>query len=519
MRALAAVLVVAACPALFAQSSLPLPGCEARPEVRQAIDDKLSNKVLENMKFTDQLALKRQVLEDLIARYPRELEPYRQLIQYTRWNDPDGYAALSERYVKQAEKHPDDPLALYLAALVLNHKDTPRSIQLLEQARSKAPGFAWPDSSLAAIHATGKLADKKKAATEIAAFFAACPSSTDSAAQWNLSRAGSPELQARVAAALRARLAKETNPKRLQDYATLWGLEFRSHPTTEHDAIRRQVAADLKRLETMNPKPDAEWLAFLKDGYKQSGASAETITAMEERVIQAFPHSEEAFSIVAERWKKAHKEPEDQSNASAWKKYDAEHYAAVKSSIARFTEYRFLQHINWFYLVSDDPDISEKEGLPALDDYLTESTVFQHPGPWDYLNAADFLVDHKWQPERAIELARQGEKAAAEQREINRDDNLTAEQAKDRKEQDIYVDQELAGITLRAAKLAGKPAEAQSLKASVETPPPDDVKVVSSYWQNRGRLAALEGRKADALAFYQQALFTREQTPGRITAG
>ena len=513
MRTLAAVLFVAAGPAIFAQSPLAIPGCEARPEVRQVIDDKLSDKVLENMKFTEQMAVRRQVLEDLIAKYPRELEPYRLLVRFTRWNDPEGYAALSERYVTEAGQHPDDPLALYLAALVLTGKDTPRSVQLWEQAKSKAPDFAWPDLSLTSVHATGKLADKKKAATEIAAFFTACPSSTDSAAQWNLSRAGTPELQARAAAALRARLAQETNPKRLKDYATLWGLEFRSHPTPEHDALRKQVAEDLKRLESMNPKPDAEWLAFLKDGYKQSGASAETVTAMEERVIQTFPHSEEAFSIVADRWKKAHKEPEDQKDAAAWKKYDAEHYAAVKSSIARFTEYRFLQHINWFYLISDDPDISEKEGLAALDDYLTESTVYQHPGPWDYLNAAGFLADHKWQPERAIELARQGEKAAAVQREINRDDNLTADDAKNRKEQEIYIKHELAGIVLRAAKLAGKPQEAERIKASIETAPPDDVKVVSSYWQNRARLAALEGRKADALAFYQQALFTRQRTP------
>src|ERR1019366_6237598 len=141
MRIPAAVLLAALCPALFAQSPLALPGCEARPEVRQVIDGKLANKALENMKFTDRLALKHQVLDDLIAKYPRELEPYRQLIQATRFDDPEAYAALSERYVKQAEQHPDDPLAQYLAALVLTGKDTPRSVQLLEQARSKAPGF------------------------------------------------------------------------------------------------------------------------------------------------------------------------------------------------------------------------------------------------------------------------------------------------------------------------------------------------------------------------------------------
>jgi thiol-disulfide isomerase/thioredoxin len=513
MRILAAVLLAAGCPALFAQASLALPGCEVRPEVRQVIDDKLSNKVVENMKFTEQLTLKRQVLGELIAKYPRALEPHRQLIQTTRWGDPEGYPALAERYVKQAEQHPDDPLALYLAALVLDGKDTPRSIQLLDQAKSKAPDFAWPDMSLAGIHAGGKLADKKKAAVEIAAFFAACPSSTDSRAQRTLNRIGSTELQARVATALRARLAKETDPKRLEEYATLWGLEFRSRPVQEHDALRKQVAADLKRLESFNPKPGAEWLVLLKDGYKQSGASAETITAMEDRVTQAFPHSEEAYGVAYERWKKADKEPEDQKDAAAWRKYDVEHYAVVKSWIAQFSDDRSLQRVDWFYTISNDPDISESDGLRALDDYVAEITDYEPPSAWNYFNAASFLMDHKWQPERALELVRLAEKWAAVDRRINSNDNLTSDDVKQRQEQETYLDQYLAGLTLRAAKLAGKPEVAERLKTSIEVPPPPDVKAASGYWLNRARLAAVENRKADALAYYQQALFTRQRTP------
>jgi thiol-disulfide isomerase/thioredoxin len=514
MRTLAAILLAAASPALFAQSPAVVPGCETLPEVRQILEDKLGSRVTENMKGADQTPLERKVLGDLIAKYPHELEPHRRLIQDIRWMDPEAYPALVESYVKQAEQHPDDPLALYLAAVVLTGRDTPRAIQLLEQAKSKAPDFAWPDAALASIHAGGKLADKAKAATEIAAFFAKCPSSTDGGVQWTLSRAGGTELQARVAAALRARLAKETDPKRLESYATLWGLEFRTRPVTEHDALRKQVAEDLKHLETVNSKPDAEWLAFLKDGYKQSGATAETVTAMEERVVQAFPHSEEAFNIVAERWKKAHKEPEDQKDAAAWKKYDAEHYAAVKQWRAQFTAYRYVQHDLWFYTIANDPDISEKEGLRAFEDHLAEMTEeYEQPSSWGYLSAASFLVEHKWQSERAIELVHQAQKWAAISRKINTSDNDGVEEAKMRKEQEIYQGQEIAGVILRAAQLAGKPEEAESLKAAVEGLPPDDVKFASDYWQNRARLAAIEGRKADALTFYQQALFTRQRTP------
>jgi thiol-disulfide isomerase/thioredoxin len=513
MRIFAAALLAAVCPALFAQSPLALPGCETRPEVRQVIEEKLAYKALENMKFTERLALERRLLEDLIAKYPRELEPHRQLLNVTHYNDPEAYAAFTARYVKQAEQQPGDPLALYMAALFLTGKDTPRALQLLEQAKSKAPDFAWPEMSLARIHAGGKLADKKKSGEEIAAFFAICPSSTDPAAQRVLNRAGGTELQARVAAALRARLAKETEPKRLQEYATLWGLEFRSRPTQEHDALRKQVSDDLKRLESMNPKPDAEWLVFLKDGYKQSGASAETVTAKEDRIVQAFPHSQEAHRLVEQRWEKAHKEPEDQKDAAAWAKYNSAYEAALKGWIAQFTEDRFLQHMDWYYTISDDHDISEKEGLQALDDYLTEATVYQRPGVWTYLNAAGFLLEHKWQPERALELALQGEKSAAADRDFNRDDNLTADDAKEQKEQEIYQEHQLAGTILRAAKLAGKPEEGERIKASVEGPPPNDGKIVSGYWLNRARLAVLEGRKTDALTFYQQALYTRRRNP------
>ena len=512
MRTLAAILL-AGIPALFAQSPLTLPGCESRPEVRRVIDEKLSDKALENLKLTDQRKLSYQVLDDLIARYPRELAPYRKLIETTRWSDAERYPALEERFVKQAEQHPDDPLALHLAALMLSGKDTLRSIELLEKARSIAPDFAWANLELAQIHASGKLADKKKAAAEAAAFFAICPSSTDSLAQWILSRAGGVELQARVAAALRARLATETEPKRLEAYSTLWGLEFRTHPPQEHEGLRKQVAADLKRLETLNPKPDAEWYAFLKDGYKQSGASAETVTAKEDRITHAFPHSEQASGIAGDRWKKLHKEPEDQKDTAAWAAYDAEHKAALKGWMAQFTDSRFLEHVNLFYVISNDPKLTEKEGIPVFDDYLTESTVYQQPQSWTYLNAADFLADHKWQPERTLELVREGKKLLAIDRKLSGEDNLSADDAKDHARQWVYLEQGFAGAALRAAMLLGKPAEAESLKAAVDGPPPADVKVEWRYWLNRGRLAALEGRKADALTFYQKAIFTRPEAP------
>jgi len=54
----------------------PLPGCEPRAEVQQTIEQKLSEPTLQRMKFGDRVRFRREVLEDLIAKYPRELEPH-----------------------------------------------------------------------------------------------------------------------------------------------------------------------------------------------------------------------------------------------------------------------------------------------------------------------------------------------------------------------------------------------------------------------------------------------------------
>src|SRR5579862_3666486 len=62
-----------------AQSDLSLPGCEPATEVRRIMDEQLDPTVLNRMKFDERYAFEQQVLQDLIARYPRELAPYERL--------------------------------------------------------------------------------------------------------------------------------------------------------------------------------------------------------------------------------------------------------------------------------------------------------------------------------------------------------------------------------------------------------------------------------------------------------
>ncbi|MCA1600187.1 MAG: hypothetical protein LC776_00605, partial [Acidobacteria bacterium] len=305
----------------FAQTTLPMPGCEPPEHVRQEMQQRLDWKVLRKMKGAERLAYQREVLEQIIAKYPREGEPVRRLIDTVRWEDPERFPALQDRFRKQAAQHPGDALAQYLAGFALLRSNTPETIRLLEKATTIAPSYPWPYRVLADIYSQGRLADNKAMMENIRAFFALCPDSVNGIAHSILAKTGDKALQAKVTSAIRARLEKVTFPPRLVECRDLWGLEFRLRQPQEYEAVRKQVAQDLKRLEALNPKPDAEWQAFLIHGYRLSGALPETMTAMEDRLVREYPHSDEAFGIVRERWGKTHKEPEDQKDASAWTKY------------------------------------------------------------------------------------------------------------------------------------------------------------------------------------------------------
>jgi thiol-disulfide isomerase/thioredoxin len=461
------------------------------------------------MKYADRAAYQQRVLSNLIARYPRELEPYQRLIDFVHY-ETDDYPALQARYRDAARQHPDDPMALYLAGVVLLGTDTPESIRLAEAARTKAPDFAWPNLQLANTYASGKRADKKKSAEYLAAFFSACPGSTERRAHWLLAQVGGQALQTRVAADLRKRLAPATDPDELKQYVTLWGLEFRTRPPGEHAALRKQVAEDLKRVELLNAQPDSEWLAFLKQGYKQSGASEAALASLDERILREFPASDAAYDVAYERWHKAHKEPEDMKDVKAWTAWKVANKAALQASIRQFTEVTYLARSSWFYTISGDDTIPQEEGIAAAEAYLKTSIAYERPSSDPYTSVAEYLLDRQWEPERALQLLHQAEPLLAKERERDAsNDNRAADKEEEAEKNAVYYRQNFEALMLRAARQTGKQGEVAPLRTSIESAPPKAKSRESDYWLNRARLAVLENRKTDALAYYQAALQVR----------
>jgi thiol-disulfide isomerase/thioredoxin len=523
-RIFLSVWVLLAAP-LVAQTSNTLPGCVAPPEIRKTLHDKLETPAFDKLSFLEQEALRRTVLADLAERYPREIVPKRRLISIARREEealhPGSWEVFQADYRHQAKEHPDDPFVLDLAAYALNGTDTPESIRLLEAAKTQAPQFVWADLDLAQIYSSGKFADKAKFSKHLTAYWTSCPASTDGYAQWMLVK--DMELQAKVAVALRPLLEKATDSDELKDCTFLWSLEFSTHPPQEHDAVRRQVAADLKRLEAVEPHPDASWISFLIGGYKQSGASEETIHAMENRLMQQYPHSEQAEKIAQKRWSDAHKEPTDQKDTAAWAAYRKAHREVTEAWITEFPDDTSLARFAMISEEWNDDSLPEKDGVAIADAFLATGERQDQPGwRWSKYQAAEFLLTHKWQPARVLGLLEQVQvMQAKEEAQAAKADNLSADEVKDAEKRNREMNRSTRSQLLQAAMLVKRPDVVLPLKASIEDNPPEDKKDLSSYWLDRARFAVLENRREDALTYYQEALQTRAKAPswqeGKLT--
>lgn len=497
----------------LAQQGRPLPGCEAPAPLRRELDAKLDFKLFEGMKASERIARQFEITDQFNAKYPREAEASRRLIDLT-WNAPGLIPVVQDRFEKQARSNTDDPLAHALAGYSLTLADPQRGVQELDLAKKQASAFPLPYLLLAEIYSLGKSADPKAMADNITTYFNLCPASTDSEAHRLLAKTQDTALQARVAKGLRARLEKETDSSGLKAYETLWSLEFRTHPPQEHPALRRQVTADLKRIESLNRRPDAAFQTFLASAYKQSDAPPEKSRAWEDRLLREYPKSSEALFIVQSRWDKAHNMPEDQKDAAAWAQWEQEYRNALKMWIRDFPDDYDLEHRNWVYAIQLDTGLSEKEVLQVFEADLELAEHSWSPSPSGYLLAARFLLRHKVQPRRALDALRQAESQLAKQHsEAEWNKNRSPQQEKEQQGEEEWWRTRFASQTLEAARQLQDPMLAQPVRVGVEGPPPQSEDLLPDYWINRGRLAVVENRRADALAYYQLAYKARKDPP------
>ena len=382
--------------------------------MRAALDTTLSQEELVQLTGAQRIARRREALDTLIAKYPQEYLLYREQLNAagdSSLKDPEASsAALRDRWVGDAKSHPDDPMALMLGGKALANKDGVEAIRLLEAAQAKAPEFPWPSFELTNLYLGGEYADEAKLKVNLERFYTLCPSWVEATNFGNQTEEFKLHkdlpLEVKTAVAMRSELEKQTDPRLLEDYQILWQREFLTRPLDQHDAERAQVRHDLGRLQTIVPHGDAQWGRFLISGYQLAGASNEELAQMQSQSAKDFPRQAPAERLERERWDKEHPRPDGQKDAAAWKAYYAAEIEHIKALLQNFPDDPYLQRSEFFITVQDDPYVSEMDGLAALDRYLKVMEVYG--GYWFLSTGPEelpkFLLEHGWQPERALEL-------------------------------------------------------------------------------------------------------------------
>jgi len=506
----ASALLFLACAGLPCLAATGL-SCESTPAVEAA--GRNLNRELEGATFEQSIVLRQQAYEHMLQLDPQDYRPAYRYMRTVRYDTPEKWDAFRDGLVSEARSHPQDPYKLVVAAMSLSRKDTPQAMRFLEQSIATNPNYAPAYSELSGYYAgSGKYIDKAKAATYLQKFYQLCPASRDYSAMYSLKKSESRELKAEVAKNLRQRLSTSEDPNVLRSYSEVWALEFSNLPVTEHPKERQRVAADLSRMQKLPIQPTAEWLSFLKDGYKQSGAPESQVKDIEARISKEFPHSNEAFYMWSEAWGDQHPHPSGEASAADWQQY-------MRLALAHYREVdqRFPQvHGLGYYLVEYTSHLDGEpndEIVREGEEYIKQSDLYEGPSSHSREYVAEVFLDHNIEPVRALELLQQARRlrdSRREQSDFEPADYFKPKEIENLSQEHSGYEARFRLLYLRACRAAKDKGAAEALTAQVEAPPPPYEKARPAYWNARAILAEIDGRTPDALAYYQKALFLRE---------
>ena len=165
-----------------------------------------------------------------------------------------------DRYARLAEKYPDNLNYQYLHARSLVGSNSKEALRLFQAILKKDPSYPWVHLPLMEIYRSDKMKDPAALQTSFEAITRACPERLE--VYEFLRHVEDTELAARSARHLRGLLAKTQYPPDLALYSALWSAEFRVTPKADHDALRKRVSEDVRRLKSLGATHPSVQRAF-----------------------------------------------------------------------------------------------------------------------------------------------------------------------------------------------------------------------------------------------------------------
>ena len=491
--------------------------CGPAPAVKAALDKMPEQTPTQtNWQFHQQHL---DALQDLLRQYPGDVFVQKSYIESMRGRSEKDKA--TAEYKALYEQHPESAPLAYQYGLILEGRQSAEAIKLFKLALQKDPNFALPHLELASLYSTAVFSDKDQRVANLKAFLEACPSSFQG--YESLARTDDQDLQRNYAAKLRAMLASGNDADAVGAYPTLWSLEFKVHSPSEYGPLRQQVGIDLERLRQLKLEDKRQWYEALQEGYKLVNQQEQSDWADEQEQIR-FPSP---WSLPAmSKWRKDHHYPSEDAAAELKKAYFSDRLPQTTQWLKERPNTTFI----WMWRLNTMEhleDVSSADVMAAVDQtmkVMMSNAGPEGPGSGEYFNVAEVLSKKHLDPEREVELARKGlDKWAIEAKEPYYDCWATKDNLEDDKfyqsnsrlqglgfEADGYLQlkqSDKAQIVL--AHMDERLEEFKSLAGDKQDRKKTYGGHLATYWGLMARQAEIEGRKLDAMAYYEHALLAR----------
>jgi thiol-disulfide isomerase/thioredoxin len=463
-------------------------------------------------------------LQALLRQYPDDVFIQRAYVQAAH-NPPDKTKVIAE-YKPRHEENPASAQLAYLYGLALVGRQTPEAIKLFNAALEQDPAFPLPHLELAALYRSPVFLNKPQSTFHLKSFLDACPVSFEGYGV--LTGVEDKDFLRPYAAKLRALVESRSDADAVGAYRTLWSLEFKAHPASEYEALRRQVSQDLARLHQLKLEDKPQWYQALEAGYNLVNDKKQADWA-DEQYLTRFPQPYAAVGM--DKWFDEHP-PVAAGSLPAMKHA---FYSALFAQSGQWLKERpnsFVLENYRMMAIENLDNIPAAEVEADVDEMLAEDV--RHFGPeaprfGAYSLAAEVLSKKHLEPQRVVEWAQKGlAQWEIESKEPPYDlnppevqENYTTDRAYRRLQ---LLGYEIEGyLQLKQAERAQAQLEQMDRWLQDFKPLPGkqnstrtEAGLDAVYWGLRGRAAALQGRKVDAMAFYEEALlarFTAQQKP------
>ena len=504
--------------------------CAPSPDVQAGLDRVPGHQPADQFKY-DFFQARRSAIRALMQRYPGDVFVQRAYVgDMAEANARDRDKVIAE-YKALHEQRPEDGYTSYLYAKALVGRNTPQAVQLLTDELEKAPNFPWPHLQFVAIYSAPNFLDKAKAVAHTQAFLSACPSALEGYAP--VSGLGDKDLIVQAALQVRRIIEPRVDPDAVGAYSTLWPLEFAAHPPSEYDGLRKQVALDVARLRALHLEQTRQWWQALQDGYTLANDEKQSKWAADEGA-RRFPSNSNLPERT--RWYQEHAYPGSDAPTDQRKAY----YGDLLQQTDSWIKLRPNSYAVWF---------DRLQALDNLDDAATaevESCVVKmlavahaDKGPEPLDSVTDFqllyaVYNKRLQPGLQLELAQRSREQRAAEYDQPPDDRYSSKKiiadnafwrpywrsASYFYEADAYVRLRQADKAQNA--LAQADAALAALKPQLNDKPEfrkPYARQESFYWLGEARLAELQGRKLEAMAYYESALLGRLDSGSVPVAG